>query len=49
MGMGAATAFAQVTADLLGVPIDAVSVDYGDSDLPPGSAAGGSGQTASVT
>jgi xanthine dehydrogenase YagR molybdenum-binding subunit len=49
MGMGAATAFAQVTADLLGVPVAAVSVDYGDTDLPPGPGAGGSGQTASVT
>jgi xanthine dehydrogenase YagR molybdenum-binding subunit len=49
MGMGAATAFAQITADLLGVPPSAVTVEYGDTDLPPGPGAGGSGQTASVT
>jgi xanthine dehydrogenase YagR molybdenum-binding subunit len=48
MGMGGATAQAQITADLLGVPFDAVSVEYGDSDLPLGPGAGGSGQTASV-
>jgi xanthine dehydrogenase YagR molybdenum-binding subunit len=49
MGMGSATALAQVTADLLGVPVDALTLDYGDTDLPPGPGAGGSGQTASVT
>jgi xanthine dehydrogenase YagR molybdenum-binding subunit len=49
MGMGSATALAQVTADLLGVPSGAVIADYGDTDLPPGPGAGGSAQTASVT
>ena len=48
MGMGGATAHAQITADLLGVPFDAVTVEYGDSELPLGPGAGGSGQTASV-
>jgi len=48
MGMGGATAQAQITADLLGVPFDAVTVSYGDSELPLGPGAGGSGQTASV-
>ncbi len=48
MGMGGATAQAQITADLLGVPFDAVTVEYGDSELPIGPGAGGSGQTASV-
>src|SRR5262249_27840762 len=46
MGMGAATAFAQVTADLLGVPPAAVTVEYGDTDLPPGPGAAGSRQPA---
>ncbi|SDK49338.1 xanthine dehydrogenase family protein molybdopterin-binding subunit [Nonomuraea jiangxiensis] len=48
MGMGAATAQAQIAADTLGVPMEAVRVEYGDSDLPPGPGAGGSGQTASA-
>jgi xanthine dehydrogenase YagR molybdenum-binding subunit len=49
MGMGAATAFGQVTAHALGVPFDAVRIEYGDSELPVGPGAGGSAQTASVT
>jgi xanthine dehydrogenase YagR molybdenum-binding subunit len=49
MGMGAATAFGQVTAHALGLPFEAVRIEYGDSDLPVGPGAGGSGQTASVT
>jgi xanthine dehydrogenase YagR molybdenum-binding subunit len=49
MGMGGATAFGQVTAHALGVPFEAVRIEYGDSDLPVGPAAGGSAQTASVT
>ncbi len=48
MGMGAATAQAQVAAHALGVPVDAVRVEYGDTDLPTGPGAGGSAQTASV-
>ncbi|WP_308010856.1 molybdopterin cofactor-binding domain-containing protein, partial [Streptomyces sp. AC495_CC817] len=48
MGMGAATAQAQIAADALGVPFDAVRVEYGDSALPMGPAAAGSVQTASV-
>ena len=49
MGMGAATAFAQVTAHALRVPFESVRVAYGDSDLPVGPGAGGSAQTASVS
>jgi xanthine dehydrogenase YagR molybdenum-binding subunit len=49
MGMGSATALGQVTAHALGVPFDAVRIEYGDSDLPVGPVAGGSTQTASVT
>ncbi|WP_248966127.1 xanthine dehydrogenase family protein molybdopterin-binding subunit [Sphaerisporangium perillae] len=48
MGMGGATAQAQIAADALGVPFEAVRVEYGDSVLPTGPGAGGSGQTASV-
>lgn len=48
MGMGAATAQAQIAADALGVPVEAVRVEWGDSDLPASAMAGGSGQTASV-
>ena len=39
---------AQITADALGVPFDAVRVEYGDSDLPMGPGAAGSVQTAST-
>jgi xanthine dehydrogenase YagR molybdenum-binding subunit len=48
MGMGSATAQAQITADALGVPFDAVRVEYGDSALPMGPAAAASLQTASI-
>ncbi|MFC4507727.1 MULTISPECIES: xanthine dehydrogenase family protein molybdopterin-binding subunit [Streptomyces] len=48
MGMGAATVQAQIAADALGVPFEAVRVEYGDSALPMGPTAGGSPQTASV-
>jgi xanthine dehydrogenase YagR molybdenum-binding subunit len=48
MGMGGATAQAQIAADALGVPFTAVRVEYGDSTLPTAPGAGGSMQTASV-
>ncbi|MDH2425444.1 xanthine dehydrogenase family protein molybdopterin-binding subunit [Sphaerisporangium sp. TRM90804] len=48
MGMGSATVVAQIAADALGVPVAAVRVEYGDSLLPGGPAAGGSAQTASI-
>ncbi|GAA3648324.1 xanthine dehydrogenase family protein molybdopterin-binding subunit [Nonomuraea antimicrobica] len=48
MGMGAATAQAQIAADEMGVPLESVRMEYGDSDLPPSPGAGGSAQTASV-
>jgi xanthine dehydrogenase YagR molybdenum-binding subunit len=48
MGMGGATAQAQIAADALGVPFEAVRIEYGDSDLPTAPGAGGSMQTASV-
>ncbi|WP_043623999.1 xanthine dehydrogenase family protein molybdopterin-binding subunit [Nonomuraea candida] len=48
MGMGTATAQAQIAADELGVPLESVRVEIGDSDLPQGPGAGGSNQTASA-
>ena len=48
MGMGAPTAQAQIAADQMGVGLDSVRMEYGDSDLPRGAVAFGSMQTASV-
>jgi xanthine dehydrogenase YagR molybdenum-binding subunit len=48
MGMGTATAQAQHGADRLGLPLDKVRFEYGDSDLPQGTVAGGSSQTATI-
>ncbi|UHS63051.1 xanthine dehydrogenase family protein molybdopterin-binding subunit [Agrobacterium vaccinii] len=48
MGMGTATAQAQHIAVRLGVPLDHVTFEYGDSKLPRGVIAGGSTQTASI-
>ncbi|MEU0395561.1 xanthine dehydrogenase family protein molybdopterin-binding subunit [Streptomyces sp. NPDC006208] len=47
IGTGARTVLAQVAADVLGVPLDAVHVDIGSSDLPAAVLAGGSAGTAS--
>ncbi|MFG1606064.1 xanthine dehydrogenase family protein molybdopterin-binding subunit [Actinoplanes sp. NPDC049265] len=48
MGMGTATVQAQHAADRLGLPIGAVTFEYGDSAMPAGIPAGGSAQTASI-
>ena len=48
MGMGTATVQTQHAAERLGLELDQVTFDYGDTDLPPGTVAGGSSQTASV-
>ncbi|WP_156679971.1 xanthine dehydrogenase family protein molybdopterin-binding subunit [Sphingomonas profundi] len=48
MGMGTMTVQAQHAAERLGLPIDRVTFEYGDTSLPHGSIAGGSSQTASV-
>jgi xanthine dehydrogenase YagR molybdenum-binding subunit len=48
MGMGTATAHAQVTAERLALPLDQVTVAYGESSFPGVILAGGSQQTASV-
>jgi xanthine dehydrogenase YagR molybdenum-binding subunit len=48
MGMGTATVQAQVTAERLGLPLDKVTVAYGDSSFPGVVLAGGSQQTAAI-
>ena len=46
--MGTATVQAQHVAERLGLRLDQVRFDYGDTSLPAGSVAGGSSQTASA-
>ncbi len=48
MGMGTATVQIQHAAERLGLPLDKVSFEYGDSNLPESPMAGGSNQTASI-
>ncbi len=48
MGMGTATVQTQVTAERLGLPLESVTVAYGDSSFPGVVLAGGSHQTASI-
>ena len=42
IGTGTYTILGQIAAEMLGLPIDAVRVDLGDTDLPAGSGSGGS-------
>ena len=48
MGMGTATVQAQHAAEQLGLSIEQVAFEYGDSDFPSGTMAGGSSQSASI-
>jgi xanthine dehydrogenase YagR molybdenum-binding subunit len=48
MGMGTSTTQAIVTAERLGLPLERVTIAYGDSAFPGNLIAGGSGQTASI-
>ncbi len=48
MGMGTATTQAMVCAERLGLPLEQVTVAYGDSSYPGAFLAGGSSQTASI-
>ncbi|MEO3385347.1 xanthine dehydrogenase family protein molybdopterin-binding subunit [Mesorhizobium sp. CAU 1741] len=48
MGMGTATVQVQHAADRLGLPMEAITFEMGDSDLPAAPMAGGSSQTASL-
>ncbi len=48
MGTGTATVQSQLVADVLGIPVNRVSMELGDTDLPPGGISGGSATTASL-
>jgi xanthine dehydrogenase YagR molybdenum-binding subunit len=48
IGTGAYTVIALTVADRLGIPLERIEVEIGDSDLPPAPVAGGSNTTASV-
>jgi xanthine dehydrogenase YagR molybdenum-binding subunit len=48
IGQGVMTVVALTAADKLGIPLDHVRVELGDSKLPPAPVAGGSNSTASV-
>ena len=48
LGTGAYTVIGQMAAERLGLPLSAVTVELGDSSLPPAIVAGGSATTASV-
>ena len=48
MGMGTATVQAQHAAARLGLPLEQVRFVHGDTDLPTGTIAGGSSQTATI-
>jgi xanthine dehydrogenase YagR molybdenum-binding subunit len=48
IGTGLYTVLAQLAADEIGVPLDRVKVELGDSALPPGVVAGGSVSTAAT-
>ncbi len=47
IGNGTRTVMGQMAAERLGIPLDAVTVEVGDSTLPPAPVAGGSNNTAS--
>ena len=49
LGTGAYTVFAQTTADALGLPVEKVTFELGDSALPAAPVSGGSNSTASVS
>ena len=48
MGMGTATVQTQHAAERLGLKLDEVTFEYGDTSLPQGTIAGGSSQTVSI-
>jgi xanthine dehydrogenase YagR molybdenum-binding subunit len=48
LGTGIRTVAAQTAAEQLGVPLSKVTVEMGDTDLPPAPVSGGSNSTASV-
>ena len=48
LGTGAYTALTQISADAIGLPVEKVKFELGDSDLPFGPVAGGSNTTGTV-
>jgi xanthine dehydrogenase YagR molybdenum-binding subunit len=48
MGMGTATVMSQLAAETLGIPVERVRLEYGDTSLPPTPIAAGSMTAASV-
>jgi xanthine dehydrogenase YagR molybdenum-binding subunit len=48
LGTGAYTVIGQMAAETLGIPLTSVTVELGDSELPPAPVAGGSNTTASA-
>ncbi|HEY3778535.1 MAG TPA: xanthine dehydrogenase family protein molybdopterin-binding subunit [Rhizomicrobium sp.] len=48
IGTGAYTVAAMIAAERLGLPLDSVSVEFGDTGLPPAPLAAGSSHTASI-
>jgi xanthine dehydrogenase YagR molybdenum-binding subunit len=48
MGMGTSTAQSQIAGERLGLPMEAITFQYGDTDLPGLVLAGGSQQTAAI-
>ncbi|MBV7410726.1 xanthine dehydrogenase family protein molybdopterin-binding subunit [Maritimibacter sp. DP1N21-5] len=48
IGTGSYAIFGQIAAELLGLPLDRVDVELGDTDFPPGSGSGGSFGAAST-
>jgi xanthine dehydrogenase YagR molybdenum-binding subunit len=48
IGTGAYTVIGQIAAEQLGIPLSSVTVELGDSNLPPAPVAGGSNTTASA-
>jgi xanthine dehydrogenase YagR molybdenum-binding subunit len=49
LGTGSYTVFTQVAADALGLPVEQVTFELGDSDFPPAPGSGGSNSAASVS
>lgn len=48
LGTGTYTVIGQIAAEQLGIPLSSISVELGDSNLPPAPVAGGSNTTASA-
>ena len=48
MGPGTSTAMVRIASDLMGLPVNKVRFEMGDTDLPPGPMQGGSGSTSAI-